>query len=78
MNFLVEYETEDERFVGDFAEVLGHVDSDHEISEKSIPKFIMKSVFKKLKNVSKFTIISDFKNVKRFKKFLSFPLSYRR
>jgi hypothetical protein len=34
MKFFVEDKAEDEGFVRDFAQILGHVDSDHEVPEK--------------------------------------------
>ncbi len=34
MKLFVEDETEDEGFVRDFAQILGHIDSDHEVPEK--------------------------------------------
>jgi hypothetical protein len=47
MKLFVEDETEDEGLVRDFAQILGHVDSDHEVPEK-----------KKLKNKK---LMVDFK-----------------
>jgi hypothetical protein len=34
MKFFVEDKAEDEGFVRDFAQILGHIDSDHEVPEK--------------------------------------------
>jgi hypothetical protein len=66
MKFFVEDETEDEGFVRDFAQILGHVDSDHKVPETKnlkIKRLIVDSyylIFKKSNSkFLKFCCISE-------------------